>query len=205
MMKLLLGGAALAAIVPAGAQPAPPPPPGVAQGTAPLAPVSGVPQVRVVTRTRGMPMLMMPETRADVVAHAHEVFARLDSNRDGFVSREEAQAAHQVIGADMRGKAEHRIPPMLDRTALFDRLDTNRDGMVSREEFAAPAHAPEMRMHGRLFDRADGNRDGRVSLPELTAAALRHFDLADANHDGRISPDERMRLHEHMRTQKRPA
>ena len=51
---------------------------------------------------------------------AETMFRALDKNRDGFISRAEAQ----------------RSPHERD----FDALDTNRDGMLSREEHAA-AHA----------------------------------------------------------------
>ena len=51
---------------------------------------------------------------------AETMFRALDKNRDGFISRAEAQGS----------------PHQQD----FDALDTNRDGMLSREEHAA-AHA----------------------------------------------------------------
>src|SRR5262245_60087918 len=140
MMKLLLGGtaaAALVAIVPAVAQPAPPPPPGVAQGTTPVAPVPAVP--RIQTQVFRMPM--KSETRDEVVAHVREMFAKLDTNKDGFITREEADAAHQAMAAEMREKFSKHLAagafPHPDRGAMFDKLDTNKDGMISREEFMA--------------------------------------------------------------------
>ena len=87
MNRFLLAGAAVAAfaaIVPAIAQPAPPTPPGVAQGTTPP-PIPGVPQVRAETRVHRMPM-MVPETRNELVAHIREMFAKLDTNKDGKLS-----------------------------------------------------------------------------------------------------------------------
>ena len=51
---------------------------------------------------------------------AETMFRALDKNKDGFISRSEAQGS----------------PHERD----FDALDTNRDGMLSREEHAA-AHA----------------------------------------------------------------
>jgi Ca2+-binding EF-hand superfamily protein len=232
MMKLLLAGASAAAVavafVPAFAQPAPPPP-GVASGAGPVGAVPGVP--RVVLHVRGM---AMPETRTEVAAHVRAMFARLDANRDGFVTREEADSAHKrMAGAPghMERHFEGAAMPHVDGNALFDRLDANKDGMISRQEFAAhaqvreerrvvvhggpddapgmpatePMHQMGMRMHVRMFEMADANRDGRVSLQEMTDAALRHFDMADANHDGRITPDERMQMHQHLKLQKRPA
>ena len=226
MMKFLLGGAMMAALATAAAataQPAPPTPPGVAQGTTA---VPALPPARVETRVHRMPM-MMPETRAEMVAHIREMFARLDANRDGVVTRAEADAAHKNMPSAFRHKiAEHRGGARHDSGGGFDRLDANKDGMISRQEFDArrqvrkerrvamiegdpsarrPIHEMGMRLHGRMFEMADANNDGRVSLQEMTDAALRHFDMADANRDGRITPDERMRMHQHMRTGRRPA
>ena len=226
MKELLIGAAATAlvgAIAPAVAQTAPPP--GVAQGTTTVvrSPAPGaVPQVRVIT-DREM-------TRDEVVRHVQTLFAKLDANRDGYVTREETGRFHQRTmngvhkGMMMRGDLEKRLAErgihLGDRGAMFDRLDTNKDGNISRQEFtsAQPRIREErvivmrdrmrsrgdrgpgmMRMHrmggagfgGHMFEMADGNKDGRVSLAEAQAAALAHFDRADTNRDGRITPDER--------------
>ena len=226
MNQLLIGAAAtvlLGAMAPAVAQTAPPP--GVSQGTTmvirtPIAKTE--PHVRVIT-DREM-------TRSEVVNHVGKLFAKLDGNRDGYVTREEAGSFHQRAmsgvhkGMKMRGDLQRRLAErgihLGDRGATFDRLDTNKDGSISRQEFttAQPKIREErvivmrdrmrsraergpgmMRMHrmggagfgGRMFEMADGNKDGRVSLAEAQAAALAHFDRADTNRDGRITPDER--------------
>jgi len=230
MNKLLIGAAAIAligALSPAVAQT--PPPPGVAQGTTTVirTPIAkGEPHVRVITN-REM-------TRDEVVKHVRDLFAKLDGNRDGFVTREEAGSFHDRAmsgahkGMMMRGDIEKRLAErgihLGDRRAMFDRLDTNKDGNISRQEFttAKPQmhqervfvmrdrdgprgqHAPGMKMRtgrmagagfgGHMFEMADANKDGRVSLAEAQSAALAHFDRADANRDGRITPDERRDL-----------
>jgi hypothetical protein len=182
-------------------------------------------------------------TRAEVGTHVRAMFERLDTNRDGYVTKAEAQAARVNRG----DRAERIINRMRqrgvvqgaggapNRGAMFDRLDTNRDGNISRSEFeSAPprqerrvvihtnrdgAGAPGamrgmrgMRMggmgmgglRGAMFDMADANRDGRVTLQEATAAAYRHFDMADVNRDGQITSDERMQMRQRMRTERRP-
>ena len=217
MKKLVFGGgiaaAALCAFAPALAQaPAPAPAP--------------APQVQ--TYAHRMPMRV--ETRNEVVAHARDMFARLDTNRDGSITRAEADAVHQMF-AGQRGNhstqrlAERGSAPAADRGAGFDRLDTNHDGVITRDEFvsARPMIREQRRIvmredgkggmrmhgmggfHGRMFERADVNRDGRVSLQEMTNAALQHFDMADANHDGQLTPEERMQMHQRMRAQRKPA
>ena len=221
MKKFLFGGAAAAlaiAIAPAVAQPAPPP--GVAQGTMPVVPV---PQLATQMHMRVLSDRVM--TREEVVQHVRKLFARLDANHDGFVTKEELGAFHQQMMGTRRdierGFEEHRIMTG-DRAAMFDRLDTNHDGVISRQEFMAAQPqlrehrtvilrngpegapgAPGMRMHdtgmgmvAHLFEMADSNRDGRVSLQEAEAAALAHFDRVDLNHDGKITPEERQQAHQ---------
>jgi len=212
MRAYLIGSAVVAlglATAAATAQPAPSPPPGVAQGTAPAPmapPPPRAPQVRVMfAGDHDM-------TRAEVSEHIAKMFAKLDANHDGFITKGEIEAVHAKMG---------------DRGAMFDRLDTNHDGNISRQEFMAggpgvreervmimrdgpggagapfppiDGHPGMMRMHmhmggmamgGHLFEMADANHDGKVSLAEAQAAALAHFDKADLNHDGKITPDER--------------
>jgi len=147
-------------------------------------------------------------TRAQAEAQVRTGFARVDANRDGFVTQAEAQ---QVRGA-VRGQRGER------REARFAQLDANRDGSISRAEFFAKrdrgdraerraarqerrAERFERRQgcagmigrigNGRMFERLDQNRDGRVSLAEATNARLRAFDRVDQNRDGRITREER--------------
>ena len=170
-------------------------------------------------------------TRAEVAAHVRAMFDRLDSNRDGSITKAEADAAKGKRG-QRAGRRKHgggAPGQMADRGAVFDRLDANRDGAVSRAEFDA-AHAQRQQrlatrdhkgdgrpdggrmgghrmggLGGRMFEAADGNRDGRVTLQEATNAALRHFDTADVNRDGQLTPDERKQMHQRMRAEHKPS
>ena len=221
MNTLTLGGIATAAVAMAAAtavaQPAPPPAP--------------QPQVQIM-RTEHQPMRV--HTRDDVVKHVRDLFARVDSNRDGFITREEAETGKLAMGDDMRERFAERLAkhdgPKPDRGAAFDRLDTNKDGTISRDEFMSakprieerrmivmheggePGGPGKMRMHrmgmglhGRLFEKSDVNHDGKVTLQEATDTALRHFDMADANHDGKITPDEHMQMRQKIRIERHPA
>jgi len=170
MKKLLIGGAAVAlAGAPALAQPAPPPPPGVAQGTAP--PMRVAPPAEPHVRMMVMSDRVM--TRDEVVRHVRELFTRLDTDHDGFVTRAEVEAFHQKLAgmgemgremaekargmADMGREMAQRIPevamPMPDRAAMFDKLDTNHDGVISRDEFMAAK--PELRRERVMIMRSD--------------------------------------------------
>jgi hypothetical protein len=110
MTKIFLGAGLLLAATAAGAQLAP---------NAPVAPRDGV------------------QTRAEVVERTGAMFARVDTNRDGFITQQERQA---VRGGVRARAGERRAERLADggrgagRAQLFDRLDQNRDGRVTREE-----------------------------------------------------------------------
>ncbi len=216
MKKPYLGGAAAAATLATNAvvaQPAPAPAP------------TPAPQVRVIEMHRGHEKTV---TRDEVVAHIRDMFAKLDTNKDGFVTREEADAAHERMAGQMHERFAKRMAERdADGGAAFDRLDTNKDGSISRQEFDAGRqlrmerrvvimqeggrpgmvrmHAGMGFGHGRLFEMSDANKDGRVSLQEATAVALQHFDSADLNHDGKLRPEERRQAHQQLRGQRKPA
>lgn len=210
MRKMLIAALAGAAAIPA-----------VAQTQAPAVPA---PQAQAAPHARHLERGNAVRTRAEAAAHVQKMFARLDANRDGFVTKDEGAALRNRMGA----AGERRIgtpPNHIDRSAMFDRIDANRDGSISREEFSkAPTMrqrvavrgdgprpgARTMRMRrggamgldGRMFELADVNRDNRVSLQEATDAALRRFDTADLNRDGQLTPDERRQTRERMRAQR---
>lgn len=197
MKKLFMGGAALLASGGAIAQ--------VAAGAAPQAPEPSTVHTRA-------------EVSAKVAAH----FAKVDSNRDGVVTKAEADAAAEAFRAKWAERRKDRRENRADR--MFERLDSNNDGSVSRAEWeighaqkeqriASRGHDGDGRkqgmraMHGmsgfsgRMFDMADADKDSRVTLQEAQAAALRHFDMADTNRDGRVTREERREMHQRMRVQ----
>lgn len=79
-------------------------------------------------------------SRAEFVQQIEQVFTRLDTDRDGFITRAEAGA-----GAAQGGQ-------------LFAMADSNRDNRVSLGEATSVAT--------QHFDHADANRDGRVTREE---------------------------------------
>lgn len=181
MTKFLLGGAALAALVaiaPATAQ-------------APQAPMAPMAQRAPV---------MQVHTRAQVGAHVATMFQRLDTNRDGFITRAESQVAKANRGNRQAGQMQRRAkrsPEQMAarRAGAFDRMDGNRDGMISRDEFA---RAPAMRQQRMA---AGGVQNRRLRQPGAPAmrrmggmgmGGLRGhmFDMADVNRDGRVTMSE---------------
>lgn len=141
--------------------------------------------------------------RAQVEARVSAMFARVDANRDGFITQSEADAARTAARAQRQERRAER------RAAMFARIDADGNGSISREEFTAPRAAGDraerrdrgfarrgMRrgagggLAGQGFARMDADRDGRVSLSEATAIRLERFDRVDSNRDGRITREE---------------
>ncbi|MGI8610977.1 MAG: EF-hand domain-containing protein [Sphingomicrobium sp.] len=205
-------------------------------GAAAVAMIAVAPAVAQTVQPAPAPQVMMhhapggkAHTRADVGTHVRTMFERLDSNRDGFVTKAETAAVRAAHAGKRGDRLAKRAAGARNPGAMFERLDSNRDGAISRAEFDAHHAQRQQRvaardtngdgrpdvgrmrggnrmggLGGRMFDMADGNRDGRVTLQEATAAAYRHFDMADVNRDGQITREERMQMHQKMRTERRP-
>lgn len=110
-----------------------------------------------------------------------EMFAMLDKDRSGSLSKDEFMAP----------------PPQREAPDGPDGMDRGHDG-----------HGDGMKMrHGRMgggmggdwFARTDADKDGKVSLAEASAGALAMFDRVDTDHDGTVSPQEHDAARDTMR------
>jgi Ca2+-binding EF-hand superfamily protein len=102
-------------------------------------------------------------------AQVRRMMTEMDTDHDGFVSREEFLAAH--------ARADK----------MFEQLDSNHDGAISRDEFMA-GHGGQGR--AERFRVLDTNGDGRITREELDARRNARFDALDTNKDGKLSPQE---------------
>jgi Ca2+-binding EF-hand superfamily protein len=80
--------------------------------------------------------------------HLAKKFDALDTNKDGYLTRDEMRAA----------RAEHM-------KMRFDSIDSDKDGFLSRAE--VESRAPMLKEH---FNRIDTNGDGKLSPAELQNA-----------------------------------
>ena len=93
----------------------------------------------------------MPEAR---LANAKENFANMDTNKDGFVDREEIR--------DFR-------PLRVDPVERFKQKDTNADGKLSLEEFKAGMPGRGADKADEFFKKLDKDGDGSLSAEEFQA------------------------------------
>ena len=150
------------------------------------------------------------EARTDVAANVGKMFAWLDTNHDGFITKAEVDGLEAQRSQKLEKRAQGFKPDK-----IFDRVDANKDGKITvAEEQAAhnamakakgkaPAQANATAFTG-LFARADANKDGAVTRAEFDAvgnqlrarmekAGERHgfagrmFETADTNKDGKVA------------------
>lgn len=95
-------------------------------------------------------------------------FARLDTNKDGKITRQESQAA---------------------KVARFKAIDTNKDGVVTREEADKARNGQRAASRAERFAKMDANKDGRVSKTEAPMPDER-FQQLDSNKDGALTESE---------------
>lgn len=106
----------------------------------------------------------------DPAAMVENVFAFLDTNKDGVITLDEAMA-----------KVDAR----------FDEIDANHDGVIDRAEAASwvGRHAPAP-MVDRFMAMHDLDGDGKITKAEWEKPFKKRFALYDRNDDGKITKEE---------------
>ena len=178
MNRILLSAVALVIAVPA-----------MAQVQAPMAPVAPI-----------APRMDVTHTRDQAVAKVREHFAKMDTNRDGFVAADEMQsmrAQHQGMRRERGKRLAQGARALRDPSVAFDRLDANRDGSISRDEFGKGHEMRKQRriaMHGQHGAPGAGMEGGHrkmMKMHRMGGMMRGHMlKMADLDKDGRVSLQE---------------
>ncbi|RJQ19386.1 MAG: hypothetical protein C4560_06180 [Nitrospiraceae bacterium] len=105
----------------------------------------------------------------------HELFKKMDSNRDGQIDRGE-------FAGDMKRDA-------------FNKLDSDKDEHVSQDEWGN-GNFIEAGKGAEVFKSVDKNADKRISFIEFSDYSEKYsnieeaFMTSDKNRDGALAPDE---------------
>ena len=119
--------------------------------------------------------------RATYINVQDSEFRKMDADKDGQVTRVEAEAFQR---ADAVARAGQRA------RAVFSQLDSDRNGQLSFAEFAKTQSGAAQVNAQPFVAQLDLNKDGRVSLVEHRAGKLRYFDNIDTDKDGVVTAAE---------------
>lgn len=119
----------------------------------------------------GMKMPATPEARAKM---ANTMFDKIDTNKDGSLSRAEFVDHHRTMSMEDGGmNMDHagKAPAGMDHHAM--------------------GHAAASSKTGGAFAKLDGNRDGKLSKAEMAKHPMAaHFPMLDTDKNGYLSPTE---------------
>lgn len=153
--------------------------------------------------------------RPDPTQMADNLFSKLDSSGQGYLTKADLQTAFdKVSSSSSSSSTSSSTASSVDD--LFSKLDGNGDGKVTKQEFSDTLkkvadqldnQAMSMRMNGGMQGAMGG--DGGMTKDQLTTAAkeasssdstasssltnlVNNFDKADTNSDGKVSFQEAM-------------
>jgi Ca2+-binding EF-hand superfamily protein len=125
-----------------------------------------------------------PPSRAEVSQKLDEGFNRVDTNNDGFLSRDEVNAA----GVKAVAQAQENMDEKAQEE--FKKLDADKNGQLSLTEFRAAVKVNAKATPDEALQRLDSNKDGKISSAEFKAQTLAGYDKADLNKDGKLTAEE---------------
>lgn len=124
-------------------------------------------------------------TKAELVGAISARFTAIDTNKDGFLGKDEIAAVQAKVVSQAQAARQERM------AAEFKKLDANNDGSLSLDEFKAAA--PPVRASetpDQMLAELDGNKDGKVSAEEYRSKPIANFERLDANKDGTVTAAE---------------
>ena len=120
-----------------------------------------------------MKMPTTPEARAKM---ANTMFDKIDTNKNGSLSRAEFIEHHRTMSMNHGDMSHHGKDAMKHEGTDHHAMDH-------------AGHAPST--GGSTFAKLDGNRDGKLSKAEMAKHPMAaHFAMLDADKNGYLSPKE---------------
>jgi hypothetical protein len=156
-------------------------------------------------------------TRDRALARAEQRFARLDTNRDGSITREEMRAGRQQMRAERQQRRQERLArlPAERRAEIAARMEARGQRQGQRAERRAERRArmqamsPEQRAQlraqrqaGRGERRGPFAAGGTVTLEQFRARALQRFERLDKDRNGRVTMAERREVRQQLRQER---
>jgi Ca2+-binding EF-hand superfamily protein len=140
--------------------------------------------------------------RDELPASYRAAFERIDTNKDGKISREELAQGIAFLRPQRRpsdliymlvemsetdGESQREVQRAYE---ILRRLDRNKDGKIDADELkAGREHIANTRIDF-LIKQLDTNKDGRISREEAKGHILANFAKIDLNRDGFIDRAE---------------
>lgn len=115
--------------------------------------------------SNGDGFVSLDEARAAHAARVEENFAKADTNGDGLLSQDERKAAREAKREMKKARRDHRRKVRRDPENIVERLDVDGSGSVSMSEFEGRRFAPDV----DTFNAADTNGNGELDASELDA------------------------------------
>jgi hypothetical protein len=130
-------------------------------------------------------------TRADALAKADKIFARMDVNGDGTLSQADRAARLKAHFAEIDADKNGSISEAEFMAAREERMEKREDRRQARGDRPGRGKDGHDGSGMHMMKLADTNADQKVSKAEFRAAAEARFTRADTNNDGTLTRDER--------------
>lgn len=145
-------------------------------------------------------------TRTEVQASAAKMFAMMDANKDGRIDesdrtlrqtqrRDEMFARLDTDGNGAISKAEFNA-----MSAMHGKRGDHGGDAEGKGHRMGKRGGP-----GKMMDMADANKDGAITQAEFTAGALTRFEQMDTDNDGQVTAAEQKAARDAMRAKWREA
>ncbi len=123
---------------------------------------------------------------------AADLFGKLDTNKDGYVTPDEVQESQKALYERMLRNADKDGDKKLSKDEFLAGLkpdETPKPPLAGGQPFGPPGGKAKGDPR-QFFDRLDANKDGKLSKDELPEQLRERFSQMDGNGDGFVTPEE---------------